>query len=172
MTASRPGPRRLILAPDGSGSPSPSPFHVTDPASQKASHALARPAWLVSGLLLVGLGGLGVVVPGLPTTIFFIGAAACFARSSPRLEQWVLDLPHIGPMVRDYRSGLGMPRKAKIAAIVTIALAVTLSALLIPSWLVRGIAIGTAIVGMVYIALRVPTRETVLAQRTGPDAAP
>ena len=32
-----------------------------------------------------------IVVPGLPTTVFFIVAAACFARSNPRLEQWVLE---------------------------------------------------------------------------------
>jgi uncharacterized membrane protein YbaN (DUF454 family) len=46
-------------------------------------------------------------------------AAACFARSSPRFERWVLELPTIGRMVRDYRRGLGMPRKAKISAILT-----------------------------------------------------
>ena len=76
----------------------------------------------------VGIGTIGIVVPGLPTTVFFIVAAACFSRSSPRFEQWVLDRPGIGPMVRDYRSGLGMPRKAKTAAIASIAVVCSLSA--------------------------------------------
>ena len=43
--------------------------------------------------------------------IFFTVAAYCFGKSSPRFEQWVLDLPTIGPMVRDHRAGLGMPRR-------------------------------------------------------------
>ncbi|NNF57976.1 MAG: YbaN family protein [Rhodothermaceae bacterium] len=130
-----------------------------------------RRAWLVVGLLLVGLGGLGVFVPGLPTTVFFIGAAASFARSSPRLERWVLNLPRIGPLVRDYRNGLGMPRRAKITAILAIVVAVSLSAWAIGSALVSGIVIAAGLVGVGYILARVPTREQVLAARdTEPNA--
>ena len=70
----------------------------------------------MTGLALVGIGAVGIVVPGLPSTIFFILAAAAFSRSSARLERWLLSLPAIGPMVRDYRAGLGMRRRAKIAA--------------------------------------------------------
>jgi len=79
-----------------------------------------RVAWAGAGLVSVGIGGVGIVVPGLPTTIFFIIAAGCFSRSSPRLEQWVLDLPRIGPAVRRYRAGEGMPRRAKVFAIASI----------------------------------------------------
>ncbi len=121
--------------------------------------------WLAGGLLLVALGGIGVVVPGMPTTVFFIGAAACFARSSPRFEQWVLHLPRIGPLVRDYRSGLGMPRRAKMIAVSSITLATVFSSVVIPSWIGRGAAIAIALVGLWFIVTRVPTRERVLAER-------
>lgn len=119
----------------------------------------------MGGLLLVGIGGLGIVVPGLPTTVFFIGAAACFARSNSRLEQWVLNLPQIGPMVLDYRDGLGMSYRAKTVAIISICVAVTLSALAISSTLTSGIVVAAGLVGIAYIAARVPTREKVLARR-------
>ena len=66
-------------------------------------------------------------MPGLPTTVFFVIAAACFSRSSPRFEQWVLTRPGIGPMVRDYRAGLGMPRRAKVAAITCIVVVCSIS---------------------------------------------
>src|SRR6187431_534797 len=78
---------------------------------------LTRGAWFACGWIAVGIGTIGIVVPGLPTTVFFIVAASCFTRSSPRFERWVLDLPRIGPMVRDHRAGLGMSRRAKLMAI-------------------------------------------------------
>ena len=131
------------------------------------STGLGRWAWLALGWLAVGLGGLGIVVPGLPTTVFFIVAASCFARSSPRFERWVLDLPRIGPMVRDHRAGLGMRRRAKSAAIATIAVVVTLSVTLaLSSPLSRGVVVAAGLVGIAYVAWRVPTRERVLAERT------
>ena len=69
---------------------------------------------------------------------FFVVAAWCFSRSSPRLERWVLTLPHIGPMVRDYRAGLGMPRRAKLIAISMIVVFVTLSVVVfIGAWPLR-----------------------------------
>ncbi|CAN5631811.1 N/A [soil metagenome] len=128
---------------------------------------LARWGWLALGWLAVGLGGLGVVVPGLPTTVFFLVAASCFARSSPRFERWFLGLPRIGPLVRDHRAGLGMPRRAKVMAIASILIVVSLSVTLaISSVPVRFVVIAAGAVGVSYVAWRVPTRERVLAART------
>ncbi len=118
----------------------------------------SRSLWFVIGLLCVGLGAVGVIVPGLPTTVFFIAAAACFARSSPRLEAWVLGLPGIGRAVQDYRAGLGMPRRAKVVAIVMVVAMVTLSAAILDTWVIRVPVISAGLVGLVVIS-RVPTRR-------------
>lgn len=130
---------------------------------------MRRLAWFGLGWIAVGLGGLGIVTPGLPTTGFFVLAAACFARSSPRFEQWVLDLPKIGPLVRDHRAGLGMPRRAKVMAIGMMLTACVVSALVSGSLPVAGLIIAAGLVGTWYITKRVPTRELVLA--TDPAAA-
>ena len=126
------------------------------------------PLWFVGGLLSVAIGGIGVVVPGLATTVFFIVAAACFSRSSPRFEQWVLNLPKIGRTVRDYRAGLGMPRRSKIIAVTMIVAVSTLSAVLAGGPL--GLAIvALGLVGALYVSFRVPTRERVLDQQPPPS---
>lgn len=75
-----------------------------------------RAGWLVLGLVCVGLGIIGAFVPLMPTTIFMILAAGCFARSSPRLESWLLDHPKFGPTLRAWRAHRAVPRRAKIAA--------------------------------------------------------
>lgn len=130
------------------------------------ARGLARWMWLAAGWLSVALGGIGVVVPGLPTTVFFIVAASCFARSSPRFERWVLGLRGIGPMVRDHRDGLGMPRRAKVIAVTMMLAAATAAAVLvIDNLAVAAAVLGLALVGAGYVLWRVPTREVVLAQR-------
>lgn len=116
----------------------------------------------------MGLGGVGIIVPGLPTTVFFIIAAWAFSKSSPKMEAWVLGLPRIGPMVVDYRAGLGMPRTSKRMATAMIVLFVGLSAWLVDGWPVRLSVIGLALVGIAYIWFRVPTTEQVLLERERP----
>ncbi len=124
--------------------------------------------WFAGGFLAVALGSIGLVVPGLPTTVFFIIAAACFARCSPRFEQWVLDLPRIGRLVRDHRAGLGMPRRAKVLAVTMILVVATASGLFaIENRLVGGGVVVLGLVGAAYVLFRVPTRERVLAERMG-----
>ena len=133
------------------------PTHQT-PAGRTAT-GFVRLLWVAAGLVCVGIGGLGIIVPGLPTTVFFIAAAACFARSHPRLEQWVLDLPRVGPMVRDYRAGLGMPRRAKTFAVGSIVVFTSIAVVVIdPTWLRIGIAVFGA-TGVAYVLLRVKTRD-------------
>lgn len=78
----------------------------------------ARTGWLVLGMTLMGVGLVGIFVPLLPTTDFLLLALPCFARSSPRLEAWLLNHPRFGPGLRAWRAERAVPRRAKIAACV------------------------------------------------------
>lgn len=121
---------------------------------------------LLLGFTFVGLGFIGIVIPGMPTTVFMILAAACFAKSSPKFEQWILDLPGIGRLVQDHRDGLGMPQKSKAIAITMMVVAVTLSIIFaITSTLIQILVGGVGIIGVWYVGVRVPTKEKVLALR-------
>lgn len=129
------------------------------------SGTLRRAGLFACGWMAVGLGSIGIVVPGLPTTGFFVLAAACFAKSSPRFERWVLELPGVGPMVRDHRAGLGMPRRAKVMAITMMLVACALSSLIVGAPILAAVILGAGAVGTWYIGWRVPTREVELARR-------
>lgn len=130
-----------------------------------ALSGLNRVMYLSAGFVCVGIGGVGVVLPGLPSTIFFIGAAACFTRSSPRLERWVLELPGVGPLVQDHRDGLGMPRRAKVVAIGTMWAFSAVAVVSVASTAFDVAVVVLALLGTATITWRVPTRERELERR-------
>ena len=68
------------------------------------------------GWVMVALGAIGLVMPLMPGAVFLIVAAACFARSSPRLEAWLLEHPTFGKSLRDWRAAGAIPRPAKAMA--------------------------------------------------------
>ena len=76
-----------------------------------------RRLYLAGGILSVGLGAIGAFLPIMPTVPFLLLAVYCFARSNPEWEQRILDHPHWGPQVRDWRERRAISRRAKTMAI-------------------------------------------------------
>ena len=79
------------------------------------------------GWCAVALAIAGVVVPGLPTTVFVLGAWYCFSRSSPRVERWLRNHRWLGPPLQRFATTGGMPRSAKRAALAAMWIGVLLS---------------------------------------------
>jgi hypothetical protein len=94
-----------------------------------------RVVWFTLGWVSTGLGLVGVVLPLMPSTVFFLMAAAAFARSSPAAHRWLTRHPRLGPPIADWRAGGVIRRPAKIAALAVMALGVGLTlALGAPLW--------------------------------------
>ncbi|MDO9226317.1 MAG: YbaN family protein [Pseudomonadota bacterium] len=68
------------------------------------------------GIAALLLGIVGILLPLLPTTPFILLAAACFARSSLRFHDWLLNQRIAGPIIREWQTHRAMPRRAKRAA--------------------------------------------------------
>ncbi len=92
------------------------------------NHSLLRPLVALVGFMCVVLGVIGAVVPLMPSTVFFIAAAGCFAYASPRLEAWLLSIEIIGAPVRAWRERGAISLPAKLMASTGMALGLGLFA--------------------------------------------
>lgn len=81
---------------------------------------VARVALAAAGAALVALGVLGIFLPLLPTTIFFIGATACFAKSSPSAHRWLTTNRIFGGYLRNYREHRGATVGTKTLSVVSL----------------------------------------------------
>ena len=75
------------------------------------------------GWLCVGLGFIGIFVPGIPTTIFLIIALWAFTKSSKKLRNWLLNHKRFGPILNNWQQHKVVPRRAKILMVVLMSLA-------------------------------------------------
>ena len=116
--------------------------------------------YIALGLMAVGLGTLGVVVPGLPTTPFVLLASWLFYRSSPRLQQWLL-ASWLGKCIRGYQRRGGMTVAQKAGAVGIMATMVLLSTFaFIPEGSVARIIVPVAgAVGALTVVLFVPNAK-------------
>ncbi|EIZ77340.1 hypothetical protein WSK_4072 [Novosphingobium sp. Rr 2-17] len=86
--------------------------------------SLKRPAWLAAGIFFVALGTVGIFLPVLPTTVFYLLAAWCFSHSHPQWAERLYAHPKYGHPLREWRDRRAINRKGKIAAILTMSLSV------------------------------------------------
>jgi len=91
-------------------------------AEPQVATGLRRWLLLVAGFLSLALGAIGVILPGLPTTPFVLLAAYFFARSSPEMHERLLANRVFGPMIVEWSEHRSVPLRAKILAVVMIAL--------------------------------------------------
>ena len=103
--------------------------------------------WWLLAYASLGLGIIGIVVPGLPTVPFVLLAAFAAARGSRRLRARLLADPRFGPMIRDWDRDGAVSRRAKRLAIGSMVLCALVMFLTAPKWWMA--ATGSAIMACV-----------------------
>jgi uncharacterized membrane protein YbaN (DUF454 family) len=114
-----------------------------------------RRVYLVLGFVFIALGFVGAFLPVLPTTPFLILATSCFARSSPRLENWLLSHPRFGPALRAWRERGAIPLRAKLLALAGMSVGFLLFWIGSAPGPILTASVGTLmLVGLVYVFTR------------------
>jgi len=113
---------------------------------------LSKGVLIIAGTLFVGLGILGIFLPLLPTTPFLLLAAACYARSSERFYNWLLNNRWFGLYIKNYLEGKGVPLRVKVLSICFLWITIGYSVVfVVDTFLVRIILILIAVGVTIHI---------------------
>ena len=124
------------------------------------SNPLVRWIFLAGGTISILLGVIGIFLPLLPTTPFLLLAAYLYSKSSVRYYNWLMNQKRLGPLVRNYHEGKGLPKRAKIIGVGFLWFTICTSAYFFVTMLeLRVLLIGIAC-GVSWHILSLPTLST------------
>lgn len=113
----------------------------------------------IAGTVFLVIGGVGIVLPLLPTTPFLLLAAVCYARSSERWYNWLLHNRWFGSYVRNWREGKGIPMRTKILSVVFLTITIGYSAAFVVPFVIGKIVLILIAVCVSVHIFSLPTLE-------------
>lgn len=105
----------------------------------------------IIGITAVALALLGAFLPLLPTTPFLLLASACFARSSPRLNHWLLNNPLFGKYLKSFQDHKAIPVRGKVTILVLLWVSLAFSIYTVHSLLAKGLLLSIGIAVTLWI---------------------
>lgn len=125
------------------------------PNAERVRRCWARWALFSFGWLNVTLGIIGIVLPGMPTTVFLLMAAWAFSKCSDRFHLWLWCHPKFGSSVQAWHRHRAIPRTAKVMAVGSMSFSFAFVALLVADgWTLPTIMASGMLPAATYILTR------------------
>jgi len=130
---------------------------------QANSSSFRRGLFIGLGLFFVAIGGIGIFVPGLPTTVFLIAASYFFSRSSARLRDWLWSRPVLGESLRRISRGERAPLRTRVLSLASMWIMITITSVLgagrgLSTWVLVTLVVA-GLIGTYYLTLWSPGRR-------------
>jgi uncharacterized protein len=129
---------------------------------------LMKALLIACGTLCVGLGVVGIFLPVMPTTVFLLLAAACYARSSERFHRRLVEHPWLGSYIRQ-RQGMTGRQKAVTLTLLWLSLAATMIWTTEATWL--RLVLAAIGLGVTVHVARLPAFRPGVALETHPGSS-
>lgn len=107
---------------------------------------ISRIFWLVLGLISLVFVGMGAVLPMLPYFPFLMLSTFCFAKSSKRLHNWIINTELYKKNLDSFVKGKGMTVAAKVRIMTTVTIVMAfgfvimfMKAIYIPCYILAGV---------------------------------
>ena len=114
----------------------------------------------IAGTLSLVIGGIGIILPLLPTTPFLLLAVVCYAKSSKRWYRWLIYNRWFGEYIRNWHEGRGIPMKTKVLSILFLILTIGYCTVFVVPFFIGKVALVIVAVCVSVHILSFPTLES------------
>ncbi len=122
---------------------------------------IIRALYIIGGTISLVLAILGIVLPGLPVTPLALLSAFLYAKSSPRLYNWLLNNKILGPRIRNYQRRKGITRRGKLGVIAFMSIMVLFSSFVIMGpGTIRWVILALGFIGCIVVVFFVPNAKS------------
>jgi uncharacterized membrane protein YbaN (DUF454 family) len=134
--------------------------NIDSSKKDESRERVKRGFYFIVGTGCLILGGVGVLLPVLPTTPFLLLSSACYYKSSKRMHRWMLTNQWFGKYLKNYAEGKGISLKAKFFIISLLWILIIYSIFVVNNLLIQLTLFAIAI-GVTIHLIKLPTlRET------------
>ena len=124
------------------------------------SSTTARIILVILGTTFVIIGVVGIFLPVLPTTPFMLLAAWCYAKSSTRFYNWIMNNRVFGPIILEWRQYRSIPKRAKWTALVLLFSTFGVSIFFFVPYFYLQVFLAVMCISMAVFMWRIPVRES------------
>lgn len=125
---------------------------------------MRHPISFLLGSLFFILGSIGLLLPLLPTTPFYLASVGCFMKSSPSFASHIMKHPTFGPMISDYQDHRCVRPHIKKKAILVLWISLLTSVFVAPLLIVKIILVLVGIGCSLFIRNLNETPQTFTSQ--------
>jgi uncharacterized membrane protein YbaN (DUF454 family) len=110
---------------------------------------IKKAIWFTLGIICLAIAYVGLVTPGIPWSTPTVAAAFCFAKSSKRWHDWIMNHRLFGPFLTNWRDKRVFPTKGKWAMVITMDISLVILWITTGNWkLVLGIGLMMLLVSI------------------------
>jgi uncharacterized membrane protein YbaN (DUF454 family) len=116
---------------------------------------MKKALFFILGWFCLIMAYIGIVTPGIPFSIFLVGAAYCFARSSKKMEAWIYNHKLFGPFLTNWEKKRVFPQRGKYAMIAVMSSSLLIMLFFVP---IKGVIYSGIMMALVAVwAWRYPS---------------
>ena len=125
--------------------------------SQTALAKALRILLIIAGFFCVALGTVGIFMPVLPTTPFYLLATFCFMKGSTRFHNWFINTKLYKKHLESFANNRSMTIKAKLRILIPVTTAMIIFMILAGNNIIKMVLTTLLLVKWWYFIYRIKT---------------